>query len=250
MSYTNANNSITVQNVSKTFSIAHENIFTLRRFFVTLLSKKGYDEFRAVDNISLTIRKGEFFGIIGRNGSGKSTFLKILAGVYVADSGSIDIQGEISPFLELGIGFNPELSGRDNVYINAAVLGMLQADIDQVFDQIVAFSEIGRFIDQKMKSYSSGMRVRLAFAVAIFAKKDILIMDEVLAVGDVAFQKKCLAELEKLRDEGKTVILVSHAPESLRQFCDRVLVMEKGKAVIIDTPEKALSVYDMIMNKR
>lgn len=250
MSHTNSNNSIIADHVSKTFSIPHERIFTLRKFFVSLFKKKGYELFHAVDNVSFSIRKGEFFGIIGRNGSGKSTLLKILAGVYVADEGLVEISGKISPFLELGIGFNPELSGRDNVYINATVLGMLHHEIDQVFDSIVAFSEIGRFIDQKLKNYSSGMKVRLAFAVAIHAKRDILIMDEVLAVGDVAFQKKCLDELVKLRKEGRTVVLVSHAPESLQQFCDRVLVMDKGKAMIIAEPKEALALYDRIIHQK
>jgi ABC-type polysaccharide/polyol phosphate transport system ATPase subunit len=146
MSHSNHNNSISIEKVSKTFSIPHEKIFTLRSFFVSLFRRKGYEVFRAVDEVSFTVHKGEFFGIIGRNGSGKSTLLKILAGVYVADEGSISISGKISPFLELGIGFNPELSGRDNVYINATVLGMLRHEIDEVFDRIVTFSEVTRLL--------------------------------------------------------------------------------------------------------
>ncbi len=196
---------ISVSHVSKTFKIPHEKVSSLRGAAVSAFKRnKGYEEFKALDDVSFEVKKGEFFGIIGRNGSGKSTLLKILAGIYQPDEDvspkvqpsehrrlnlrkaekKIEINGRISPFLELGIGFNPELSGRDNVYLNATVLGLTKKQIDKKFDSIVAFSELERFIDQKLKNYSSGMQVRLAFSVSIHANREILLMDEVLAVGD------------------------------------------------------------------
>ena len=193
----------------------------------------GYELFNALDNVSFDVKKGEFFGIIGRNGSGKSTLLKILAGIYQPDKGKVKINGMISPFLELGIGFNPELSGRDNVYLNATVLGLTQKQIDEKFDSIVAFSELERFIDQKLKNYSSGMQVRLAFSVSIHANRDILLMDEVLAVGDPSFQEKCLAEFSKYKEMGKTVILVTHDLRIVEAYCDRLLLLQNGVVQMI-----------------
>jgi ABC-type polysaccharide/polyol phosphate transport system ATPase subunit len=219
---------IHVKGVSKKFLIPHEKISTLRSAFVNLFKRHSFETFNALDNVSFDVFQGEFFGIIGRNGSGKSTLLKILAGVYASDSGTVDLQGAVSPFLELGIGFNPELSGRDNVYLNATVLGMTKKQIDEKFNEIVAFSELERFIDQKLKNYSSGMQVRLAFSVAIHANREILLMDEVLAVGDANFQVKCLTELRNLKRAGKTIILVSHGEQSIRDFADRVLVLDQG----------------------
>ncbi len=234
---------IEVKNVSKTFFIPKERISTIRGVFVNLLKKKQYDAFHAVDNISFTVKKGEFFGIIGRNGSGKSTLLKMLAGIYVPDSGKMHINGLISPFLELGIGFNPELSGRDNIYLNGTVLGLSKKQLDEKFDSIVSFSEIGRFIDQKVKNYSSGMQVRLAFSVAIHANREILLMDEVLAVGDANFQQKCIEEFQRYKDMGKTVILVTHDLGTLQRYCDRVLLIRNGKMEFIGDPENAVGLY-------
>lgn len=229
---------IRVENISKTFRIPHEKISSLRGAFVGALKKKGFDEFNALDGVSFEVKKGEFFGIIGRNGSGKSTLLKILAGIYQADQGDLEIDGLISPFLELGIGFNPELSGRDNVYLNATVLGLTKKQIDEKFESIVAFSELERFIDQKLKNYSSGMQVRLAFSVSIHANRDILLMDEVLAVGDGNFQSKCLEEFNKYRDLGKTVILVTHDINTVQRYCDRAMLLRNGRIVEIGDPEK------------
>jgi ABC-2 type transport system ATP-binding protein len=245
----NDNNALVVKNISKVFTIPHEKISTLRGLFVSMFRPKSYETFHALKNISFTVKKGESFGIVGRNGSGKSTLLKILAKVYTADQGECVVNGKISPFLELGIGFNQELSGRDNVYLNASVLGMLQEEIDEAYDSIVAFSELERFMDQKLKNYSSGMKVRLAFSVAIHANREILLMDEVLAVGDAAFQEKCIRELTRLREEGKTIILVSHSEQSIRDFTDRVLVLNKGKMETLDTPDKALAVYAKLLSK-
>lgn len=234
---------IRAENISKTFRIPHEKVNTLRGAFVNALNSKTYEKFRALDNVSFEVKKGEFFGIIGRNGSGKSTLLKILAGIYQADRGKVKINGLISPFLELGIGFNPELSGRDNIYLNATVLGLSKKQIDKKFDDIVEFSELRRFIDQKLKNYSSGMQVRLAFSVAIHANRDILLMDEVLAVGDANFQYKCTSEFNKHRSMGKTVILVTHDILNVQKYCDRAMLLRNGKISMIGDPQKVGNEY-------
>jgi len=234
---------IKVENVSKTFRIPHEKISSLRGAFVNIFRTNGFEEFKALDDVSFEVKKGEFFGIIGRNGSGKSTLLKILAGIYKPDKGKVKIDGLISPFLELGIGFNPELSGRDNIYLNSAVLGLTKKQIDEKFDDIVNFSELRRFIDQKVKNYSSGMYVRLAFSVAIHANRDILLMDEVLAVGDTNFQSKCLEEFNKYRDMGKTVVLVTHDIATVQRYCDRAMLLRNGKIEMVGDPEKVGNKY-------
>lgn len=234
---------IKAEGISKTFRIPHEKISTLRGAFVNMFKGNSYEEFNALDNVSFEVKKGEFFGIIGRNGSGKSTLLKILAGIYKPDKGKVKINGRISPFLELGIGFNPELSGRDNIYLNASVLGLTQKQIDERFDDIVEFSELRRFIDQKVKNYSSGMQVRLAFSVAIHANRDILLMDEVLAVGDANFQSKCLAEFMKYREQEKTVVLVTHDITTVQKHCDRAMLLREGKIQIIGDPQEVGNKY-------
>ncbi len=234
---------ITVEHLTKKFTIPHERIDTLKGAFVNLFRRKRIETFSALNDVSFTVQRGEFFGIIGKNGSGKSTLLKILAGVYTPDSGHVEVRGLISPFLELGIGFNPELSGRDNVYLNATVLGLSKKMIDQKFASIVAFSELERFIDQKLKNYSSGMQVRLAFAVAIHANREILLLDEVLAVGDINFRAKCLSEVERYRREGKTVILVTHDLDTVKNYCDRAMVLKEGSVSALGKPEEVISQY-------
>jgi len=234
---------ISVQGVSKTFKIPHEKVSSIRGAVTGIFRDKSYEEFKALDDVSFEVKKGEFFGIIGRNGSGKSTLLKVLAGIYQADKGRVKVNGMISPFLELGIGFNPELSGRDNVYLNATVLGMTQKQIDEKFDSIVAFSELERFIDQKLKNYSSGMQVRLAFSVSIHANRDILLMDEVLAVGDSNFQSKCLTEFAKYKDMNRTVIIVTHDIMVVQRYCDRAMLLRNGKIVKIGKAEEVGNAY-------
>ena len=234
---------ISVKDISKTFIVPHEKISTLRGAFTGLFKKKSHDILGALKSVSFEVKKGEFFGIVGRNGSGKSTLLKILAGVYTADTGLIEINGAISPFLELGIGFNPELSGRDNIYLNATVLGMSENEIDKKFNDIVAFSELERFVDQKLKNYSSGMQVRLAFSVSIHANRDILLMDEVLAVGDSNFQMKCLNEFNKYRDLGKTVVLVTHDIGTIQRYCDRAILLRNGEIIKIGKAEEVGNEY-------
>lgn len=235
---------IKVENVSKTFRIPHERISTLRGAFVNAFGDKGYEEFKALDGVSFEVKKGEFFGIVGRNGSGKSTLLKILAGIYQPDKGgSVRVNGRISPFLELGIGFQQELSGRDNVHLNATVLGLSKKQIAEKFDAIVGFSELERFIDQKIKNYSSGMQVRLAFSVAVHANRNILLMDEVLAVGDANFQQKCLEEFNKYKKEGKTVLLVTHDTATVQRYCDRAMLLRNGLIEAIGKPEEVINKY-------
>lgn len=216
---------------------------SVRGAFVNVLRKKTYETFNALDGVSFDVGRGEFFGIIGRNGSGKSTLLKILAGIYPPDAGHVTVNGAISPFLELGVGFNPELSGRDNVYLNGTVLGLRKKEIDAKFDEIVAFAELERFIDQKLKNYSSGMQVRLAFSVAIHTNRDILLMDEVLAVGDAAFQEKCRNVFLRLKSEGKTIVLVTHGMDSVEEFCDRVLLIDRGRVACLGDTKETVAQY-------
>lgn len=237
------NIAIHVKNVSKTFRIPREKITSLRGAATSLFKDHSYEEFKALDGVSFDVKKGEFFGIIGRNGSGKSTLLKILAGIYTPDKGTVKVNGLISPFLELGIGFNPELSGRDNVFLNATVLGLTQKEISNKFDAIVKFAELERFIDQKLKNYSSGMQVRLAFAVSIFANREILLMDEVLAVGDNNFQSKCLEEFNKYKKMGRTVIIVTHDVSVVERYCDRAMLLRNGKIEKIGKPGKVVAEY-------
>lgn len=234
---------VKVSGVSKTFRIPHERINSIRGAAVNLFRKNSFEEFKALDDVSFEVKKGEFFGILGRNGSGKSTLLKILAGIYEIDKGKVEIKGLVSPFLELGIGFNPELSGRDNVYLNATVLGMTKKQIDEKFDSIVKFSELERFIDQKLKNYSSGMQVRLAFSVSIHANREILLMDEVLAVGDSNFASKCLAEFHRYKELGRTVILVTHDIATVQRYCDRAMLLRSGKIVKIGKAEEVGNEY-------
>jgi len=237
---------IKVEDLSKSFRVPHQKIDSVRGAFVNLFSRKSYENFNALDNVSFEIKKGEFVGILGHNGSGKSTLLKCLARVYSQDSGDIKINGEISPFLELGIGFNPELSGRDNIYLNATILGLSPREIEDSFGDIVEFSEIGGFIDQQVKNYSSGMRGRLAFSVSIHANRDILLMDEVLAVGDAQFQKKCLDQFKSYRERNKTVILVTHDLGTIRKHCDKVILLHKGSVRMIGTAEKVAEQYFLL----
>lgn len=238
-----SNIAIKIDHVSKTFKIPHEKITSVQGAVVNMFRKNSYEKFEALDDVSFEVKKGEFFGIIGRNGSGKSTLLKIMAGIYRTDKGKVKVNGMISPFLELGIGFNPELSGRDNIYLNATVLGLSQKQIDEKFDDIVAFSELERFIDQKLKNYSSGMQVRLAFSVSIHANRDILLMDEVLAVGDSNFQSKCLTEFSRYKEMGKTVILVAHDITTVQRYCDRAMLLRNGKIEKIGKAEEVGNEY-------
>lgn len=241
---------VIVKDLYKTFKLPHDQHSGIKQYLLTLFKgkkrKKGYEIQHVLNDISFEIKKGEFFGIVGRNGSGKSTLLKILAGVYVPDRGLVHINGILTPFIELGVGFNYELTGKENVYLNGALLGMSRDEINAIYDEIIAFAELEDFMDQKLKNYSSGMQVRLAFSIAIRAKSDVIIMDEVLAVGDAAFQKKCFDVFRELKNNGKTIILVTHDMGNVERFCDRVLIVDKGGTKDIVTPQEAAAVYNRL----
>ena len=232
-----------IQNLVKSFKIPHDNRNSIRENIFNIFRSNGYEKFNAVDNLNFEIKKGEFFGIIGRNGCGKSTLLKMMAGVYVPSSGKILVDGKIVPFLELGVGFNGELTGRENVFLNAAILGLSDKEIADKYDKIVEFAELERFMDQKLKNYSSGMQVRLAFAVAMQVDADIFLMDEVLAVGDTAFQMKCFDKFRELKAKGKTIVFVTHDLGSVRKFCDRVLYLNNGEEVLMGETDIVVDNY-------
>ncbi len=234
---------ISVENVSKTFRLPHQQYSTLKERALHPFRSTEYDELHAVKDISLEIAQGEFFGIVGRNGSGKSTLLKCLAGIYGVDAGRISIAGRLSPFIELGVGFNMDLTARDNVVINAIMLGISRKQARARFDDVVAFAELEEFVDLKLKNYSSGMLVRLAFATAIQVDAEILLIDEVLAVGDAAFQQKCFEEFFRLKREGKTIVFVSHDMHSVERFCNRAMLMERGDMVQIGDPREIGRAY-------
>ncbi len=242
--------SVVVKNLSKTFKLPHEQHSGIKQLIVNFRNRqKGYESQKVLSNISFDINEGEFFGIVGRNGSGKSTLLKLLAGIYTPDEGTVELHGTLTPFIELGVGFNPELTGRENVYMNGALLGFDHKEVDSMYDEIVEFAELGRFMDQKLKNYSSGMQVRLAFSIAIRAKSDILLLDEVLAVGDAVFQKKCYDYFKQLKKEKRTVILVSHDAGVLQEYCTNGILLENGEIVQRGTIKKILDRYQASLNK-
>lgn len=234
---------ISIKNLSKKFKILHENRDSLRENIFNFFRPSTYEILNVVDDLSFELKKGEFFGIIGRNGSGKSTLLKILAGVYEATSGNVFVDGRVAPFLELGVGFNPELTGRENVFLNASILGLRRREVEEKYDEIVEFAELSKFMDQKLKNYSSGMYVRLAFSIAMQSDADIYLLDEVLAVGDAAFQQKCFGKFRELKALGKTIVFVSHDISSIRQFCDRVLYMKDGKMMALGKTDELIDHY-------
>lgn len=236
---------IKVEHLTKTFRIPLERSSGLKQKLVnTLRGKKGYREFTPLNDISFEIEEGEFFGIVGRNGSGKSTLLKSIAGIYTPSSGVVHVKGKLVPFIELGVGFNAELTGRENVYLNGAMLGFSNKEMDAMYDEIVEFAELGEFMEESLKNYSSGMQVRLAFSIAIRAKGDVLLLDEVLAVGDSAFQKKCFDYFRYLRTQNKTVILVTHSMPSVVEFCDRALLLDVGEIKSIGMAQDIAQLYD------
>lgn len=244
---------IEVRGVYKNFKLPHEKTNSIKSFFTGITKKEekqqGYEIQRALDDISFDVKKGEFFGIVGRNGSGKSTLLKILAQIYQPTKGTVKVRGKLVPFIELGVGFNPELSGRENVYLNGALLGFTRKEIDKIYPEIVEFAELERFMDQKLKNYSSGMQVRLAFSVATHAEADILLVDEVLAVGDADFQRKCFDYFRSLKRKKKTVIFVSHDMNAVREYCDRAVLIEQSKIVLEDKPIKVSNAYTKMFIK-
>ena len=222
---------IKVEHVSKDFVLPHEKVTRVKDLFTSVLKRHTItnEKQHALKDVSFEIKKGEFFGIVGRNGSGKSTMLKMLAGIYQPTKGKIHVNGKLVPFIELGVGFNPELTGRENVYLNGAMMGFSEKQTDAMYNEIVAFAELEDFMDQKLKNYSSGMQVRLAFSVAIKAEAEILLVDEVLAVGDAAFQRKCFQYFKLLKKQKKTVVFVTHEMNAVREFCDRALLIDRAE---------------------
>ena len=235
---------VTVDHLSKRFVLPHQQYSTFKERALHPFRSRTYDTLHAVDDVTVDIAEGEFFGIVGRNGSGKSTLLKCLAGIYEADDGHTAVRGRLSPFIELGVGFNPDLTARDNVIINAIMLGLTRREARDRFDEIIDFAELHEFLDLKLKNYSSGMSVRLAFSVAIQVDADVLLVDEVLAVGDAAFQQKCFEQFHRLKDAGKTIIFVTHDMSSVERFCDRAMLLERGKVLSIDQPHAIARAYN------
>lgn len=222
-----------VDHVAKMFRLPTEQATGLKMAFLNWTKGiKGYTEQHVLRDINFEVRQGDFFGIVGRNGSGKSTLLKIISQIYTPEQGSVTVKGKLVPFIELGVGFNPELTGRENVYLNGALLGFTRTQIDAMYDDIVEFAELEDFMDQKLKNYSSGMQVRLAFSVAIKAQGDILVLDEVLAVGDEAFQRKCDDFFTKIKkDPTKTVILVTHSMDAVKRYCNKAILIKNGNII-------------------
>ena len=239
---------ISVKNVSKDFKLPHEQHSGLKQVVLGLFKmgrQPGYEIQHVLKDVSFDIEKGDFFGIVGRNGSGKSTLLKIISEIYAPEKGSVEVNGSLTPFIELGVGFNPELTGRENVYMNGALLGFSNKQMDAMYDEIVEFAELERFMDQKLKNYSSGMQVRLAFSIAIRADSDILVLDEVLAVGDEAFQRKCDDYFSEIKKRGKTIVLVTHSMESVKKYCNKALMIKDGKVVASGSPEDVSDMYEV-----
>jgi ABC-type polysaccharide/polyol phosphate transport system ATPase subunit len=234
---------VLVDHVTKRFVVPHERRDTLKERALHPLRRSGSHRFDALTDVTFAVERGEFFGIVGRNGSGKSSLLKCLAGIYRTDAGQIYVDGRVSPFIELGVGFNPELAARDNVLMNGVMLGLSPREARERFEEVVRFAELEEFVDLKLKNYSSGMHVRLAFSVMIQVQADVLLVDEILAVGDAAFQQKCFDVFFRMRDEGKTVLFVTHDMAAVQRFCHRAMLLERGRVVAIGEPEEVADRY-------
>ena len=235
---------VEISKLTKSFKIPLEAISGVKQQLINILKgRKGYRVFTPLKDISFTINEGDFFGIVGRNGSGKSTLLKTIAGIYTPNSGNVKVHGSLVPFIELGVGFNPELTGRENIFLNGALLGFSHEEMESMYSAIVEFAELEDFMEERLKNYSSGMQVRLAFSIAIRAHADILLLDEVLAVGDEAFQKKCYSYFDKLKREKRTVILVTHDMAAVERFCTKAVFIEDGHVKMIGKPYRIAAAY-------
>jgi ABC-type polysaccharide/polyol phosphate transport system ATPase subunit len=234
---------VAAQNVEKRFRIPEERSHTLKERALHPLRRSRHDDLHVLKDISFSVAPGEFFGIVGRNGSGKSTLLKCLAGIYRTDSGRIWTNGRLSTFIELGVGFNPDLAAYDNVALNGVMLGLSAREAKARYERVIEFAELEEFQELKLKNYSSGMHVRLAFSVAIQVDADILVIDEVLAVGDAAFQQKCFDVFNRMRDEGRTIVFVTHDMSAVTRFCHRAMLLERGEIVTIGNPEDVADRY-------
>ncbi len=239
MSY--KNNVISLSNISKCYQIYTTPGDRLKQFIWR--KKKYYEEFWALKDISFDIEKGEAIGIVGRNGSGKSTLLQIIAGILTPTEGEVQVQGRVAPLLELGSGFNPQFTGRENIFLNGSILGISRGEMEKRYDDIAAFADIGSFIDQPVSTYSSGMFARLAFSVAIFVDPDILIVDEILSVGDLGFQQKCISRIRQMRESGLTLLFVSHSPDAVKSVCGKGLLLNNGRILYWGGAEQAVNIY-------
>ena len=240
---------ISARDVSKDFLLPHLRQNTVKSRFINAFRRQRVMEVQhALRDVSFDIGRGEFFGIVGRNGCGKSTLLKILAGIYTPTSGQVSVTGRLVPFLELGVGFNAELTGRENVYLNGAMMGFARSEVDEIYDDIVAFAELEESMDQKLKNYSSGMQVRIAFSLATRARGDILLVDEVLAVGDAAFQRKCFEHFRALKDSESTVVFVTHNMAAVREFCDRAILIEDSRILHEGSAEDIAEQYTKLFS--
>ena len=234
---------IEVSSLGKAFRLPHQVQTSIKEVFLHPFRKITYERNQALRDVSFTVERGECFGIIGPNGGGKSTLLKLLAGIYQPDAGSVRVVGRLSPFIELGVGFHPDLNARDNVRVNGTLLGLTSRELDERFADILDFAELERFVDQKLKNFSSGMQVRLAFSIAIRVPFDILLLDEVLAVGDAAFQEKCFDVFDTLRETRKTIVFVSHDLASMKRYCDRAVYLEGGAIQAIGPVDEVVDSY-------
>ena len=235
---------VEISELTKSFKIPLEASSGVKQQLINILKgRKGYRVFTPLKDISFTINEGDFFGIVGRNGSGKSTLLKTIAGIYTPNGGNVKVHGSLVPFIELGVGFNPELTGRENIFLNGALLGFSHEEMESMYRAIVEFAELEDFMEERLKNYSSGMQVRLAFSIAIRAHADILLLDEVLAVGDEAFQKKCYSYFDKLKREKRTVILVTHDMAAVERFCTKAVFIEDGHVKMIGRPYRIAAAY-------
>lgn len=239
---------ISVKNLHKSFKLPTERAGGLKNaIFNRLKGIKGYKTQKVLNNVSFDIHKNEFVGIVGRNGSGKSTLLKTLAKIYFPEKGELTVDGTLIPFIELGVGFNMDLTGRENVYLNGALLGFSNKEMDTMYNEIVDFAELRPFMDQKLKNFSSGMQVRLAFSIAIRARGDILLLDEVLAVGDAEFQRKCNDYFAAIKGK-QTVVLVTHDMDNVEKYCDRAILIEEGKVKLDGEPKEVTKAYYKLWN--
>ena len=251
MAVSSADKSISVAGLCKSFRLPHQRETMMKTRVVNLArAAHSYEELQVLKDVSFDVMRGEFFGIVGRNGGGKSTLLKLLAGIYFPTSGSLDVHGAVTPFIELGVGFNPELTGRENVYLNGALFGFDRRDVNAMYDDIVAFAELEPFMDLKLKNYSSGMQVRLAFSIAIRSDSEILLIDEVLAVGDAGFQQKCFAHFYELKQTDRTIVFVSHDLDAVERYCDRAIYIDDGVVRAAGTTHDVIEEYMLDVFRR
>ena len=237
---------ITVENVYKNFKVYHDKGYSLKEKML-FWQRNAYETRTVLNGISFKVDKGEAVGLIGKNGSGKSTTLKLLSRIMYPDKGVVNINGRVACLIELGAGFHPDMSGRENIYINASIFGLTKKEIDNKLQQIIDFSELWDFIDNPIRTYSSGMYMRLAFAVAINVAADILLIDEILAVGDIKFQEKCFNKLKEIKKAGTTIVIVSHSLGQIEEFCDKSILLKDGKIAMIDTPQTVHKKYNEYM---